>query len=269
MSIKLMSLVWDCKKFDGSKLNLLLALADFANDDGYCWPSIPVIADKIRKTERQTTRLLQQLESAGFISVIESGNGRGVKSIYRLETAIITKIKDDIQGKLTKIKDDIQGKKDDIQGKKDDIQRAKRVTSSATTLYIDPSSDPSLDPSLDPSSSIRSTNDDDDDESINLSLSPHFLVSKDIAETMPEWTGAETFMRTLDEGQLIALTSWLYLWFLGKYPEEMSKYKRWPLAGVENVVGKIITQARAGNVAPLNEEHRELLSGELKERMGL
>ena len=262
-----MSLVWDSGKLNGSELLALLALADFANDEGYCWPSVPRIAKRIRTSERQAIRVLRSIGERGFIAIVESGNGRGSPTMYRIELASLTEKKDDIQGKLTKKKDDIQGKKGDIQGKKGDIQGQKRVTSSASTLYIDPSSDPSLDPSLDPSSSIQANNDDDDDDSINLSLSPHFLVAKEIAETMPEWTGAEAFMFTLDEGQLIALASWLYLWFLGKHPKEMSKYKRWPLAGVENVVGKIITQARAGNVAPLVEEHRELLSNELKERM--
>jgi len=41
MSIKVMSYVWEASKAKGSELLLLLAIADHAADDGYCWPGIP------------------------------------------------------------------------------------------------------------------------------------------------------------------------------------------------------------------------------------
>ena len=50
MSIKLMSEIWDNEDpgLSGSRLNILLCLADHANDDGVCWPSIPRIAKRVR-----------------------------------------------------------------------------------------------------------------------------------------------------------------------------------------------------------------------------
>jgi len=40
MSIEHMTLVWKHSKKGGTALLLLLAIADFANDDGVAWPSL-------------------------------------------------------------------------------------------------------------------------------------------------------------------------------------------------------------------------------------
>jgi hypothetical protein len=39
MSIKVMSQVWEHSTRKGTRLLLLLALADFANDEGICYPA--------------------------------------------------------------------------------------------------------------------------------------------------------------------------------------------------------------------------------------
>lgn len=70
MSIKVMTWIWDNADAKGSELLLLLALADFAADDGYCWPTISTLAEKTRLSERQVFRLLQKLEDAGELTVI-------------------------------------------------------------------------------------------------------------------------------------------------------------------------------------------------------
>jgi hypothetical protein len=62
MSIKIMNQIWEHSKQKGSSLLLLLAIADHADDDGYCWPGIENLAQKIRMSDRQTTRILEQLE---------------------------------------------------------------------------------------------------------------------------------------------------------------------------------------------------------------
>ena len=58
MSIKVMNRVWDESQHKGSTLLLLLAIADHAADDGYCWPNVKTLAQKIRMSRRQTIRLL-------------------------------------------------------------------------------------------------------------------------------------------------------------------------------------------------------------------
>lgn len=83
MSIKYMTCVWEKSKQTGTNLLLLLALADHANDAGVCWPGIPHLARKVRRSERQTKRLIQQLIASGELEVAEGG-GRGHTNLYKI-----------------------------------------------------------------------------------------------------------------------------------------------------------------------------------------
>jgi len=65
-----MTRVWDQSAQKGSTLLLLLALADHAADDGFCWPGYKTLAQKIRMTERSVARKVQALEEAGELYVI-------------------------------------------------------------------------------------------------------------------------------------------------------------------------------------------------------
>lgn len=78
-----MAKVWESSKQSGSKLLLMLALADHANESGICWPGIESLAEKVRLSERHTKRLIQELIDEGEIEV-EHGCGRGNTSMYRL-----------------------------------------------------------------------------------------------------------------------------------------------------------------------------------------
>ncbi len=81
MSVKVMSRVWDESIHNGTALLLLLAIADHANDDGLCWPSVATLAAKARVQERQAQNLIAQLEAAGEL-VVRRGHGRRNTSIY-------------------------------------------------------------------------------------------------------------------------------------------------------------------------------------------
>ncbi len=70
MSIKVMSAVWEGAAADGGTLLVLLALADYANDQGVCWPSRASLAHKARLSERQVRRALAALRAAGAVDVI-------------------------------------------------------------------------------------------------------------------------------------------------------------------------------------------------------
>jgi hypothetical protein len=65
-----MTLVWDIHLPDSDKI-VLLALADNANDDGVCWPSIATIARKCSKDERTVQRVITRLKEAGHVSMVE------------------------------------------------------------------------------------------------------------------------------------------------------------------------------------------------------
>ena len=84
MSIKIMSQVWETGPSDRSELLVMLALADFSNDTGECWPSMKSIAAKARMTERGAQKILARLEAAGRVSITKGGGRHGC-NIYRIE----------------------------------------------------------------------------------------------------------------------------------------------------------------------------------------
>mgnify|MGYP000141283017 CR=1 FL=1 len=57
MSIRLMSLVWDTDLPQTEKL-VLLALADWSNDDGVSWPKQSTIAQRCSLTSERSVRRL-------------------------------------------------------------------------------------------------------------------------------------------------------------------------------------------------------------------
>lgn len=83
MSIGIMANVWKHAEHEGGTLLILLALADYANQDGIAWPSIKNLASKARLSERQTQSILRDLEKAGEIK-IEYETGRSNTNRYTL-----------------------------------------------------------------------------------------------------------------------------------------------------------------------------------------
>lgn len=81
MSIRVMTAVWERAPYRGGALIVLLALADWADDAGYCFPAIPSIAKKSRLTIRQVSNLLKKFKKDGAVS-IEAGGGRGSSNRY-------------------------------------------------------------------------------------------------------------------------------------------------------------------------------------------
>lgn len=67
MSIKLMSAAWGISLPDSQKL-VLLALADCANDEGHCWPSMAALAAKCSKSERTVQGVIKELVAVGHIT---------------------------------------------------------------------------------------------------------------------------------------------------------------------------------------------------------
>jgi hypothetical protein len=67
-----MTKVWDHSTQKGSTLLLLLALADHAADDGFCWPGVARLAKKIRMSERSVMRKIQDLERDKELAVSRS-----------------------------------------------------------------------------------------------------------------------------------------------------------------------------------------------------
>lgn len=78
-----MSQVWENGPDQQAERFVLLALADFANDAGECWPSIKAICGKVCMSERGVQTVIRRLESSGWLA-IETGNGRKGCSKYAI-----------------------------------------------------------------------------------------------------------------------------------------------------------------------------------------
>ena len=72
----MMTLIWDMRELSPVEKLALLALADWANDDGLAWPSIKQIADKTGCGERTVQRAFRTAETMGILTRTEvAGKG--------------------------------------------------------------------------------------------------------------------------------------------------------------------------------------------------
>jgi hypothetical protein len=100
VSIKVMGEVWDSSSAKGGARLVLLALADHANDEGYCHPSLARLAKKSALTERNVQFILRDLEARGEL-VVFRGAGRGhVSEYWVLPPNSVTRLK--VEGKTPK-----------------------------------------------------------------------------------------------------------------------------------------------------------------------
>lgn len=72
-----MSQVWESGPQDKAETLVLLALADFCNDDGECWPSVASIARKARMTERGAQKIIARLVGCGWVHIDQNAGRRG------------------------------------------------------------------------------------------------------------------------------------------------------------------------------------------------
>ncbi|WP_194271097.1 helix-turn-helix domain-containing protein [Zoogloea sp. 1C4] len=84
MSVRTLSKVWDGFPGGGSELLALLALADWSDDEGRCFPSMASIGRKTRLSEKQARRIVHNLEEAGFLRVIGGQTGGGMSRRYQI-----------------------------------------------------------------------------------------------------------------------------------------------------------------------------------------
>lgn len=87
MSVAVSSRVWRHSELSGSSLLILLALADWSDDDGRSYPSIKALAGKARLSERQVQKQLSSICTAGELEV-QCGMGPisqgGRSNLYRI-----------------------------------------------------------------------------------------------------------------------------------------------------------------------------------------
>lgn len=71
-----------------SELLLALAIADFANDEGVCWPGANRLSSRIRRSPRRVKELMAILRQKGFLEVAgRKSLSRGYVPILQLKRA--------------------------------------------------------------------------------------------------------------------------------------------------------------------------------------
>jgi hypothetical protein len=70
MSIREMSRVWEKSQAQRTSLLVMLALADMASDDGFCWPGQDTIAEKARTTRRSVISIIDDCVSSGELAYV-------------------------------------------------------------------------------------------------------------------------------------------------------------------------------------------------------
>ena len=86
MSIRIMSQVWNMEIDDSTAKLTLMALADFSDDEGYCYPSYEVLAKKISKSKRTAIRAVEKLTELGFLQKEkrELKDGTSSANLYKI-----------------------------------------------------------------------------------------------------------------------------------------------------------------------------------------
>lgn len=142
MSIKVSDLVWSgYSGAAGTEMVILLALADWCNDDGSCYPSIASIAKKARIQERHAKRVVHALIEDGWISVVGNANGgapgstrRYQLNLKRLDTGVMDDTPTGVADDTGVLRDTgVMGGIDGCHG------RSKRGVADDTQTVIEPS----------------------------------------------------------------------------------------------------------------------------------
>jgi transcriptional regulator with XRE-family HTH domain len=148
-----MSLVWERAPYTAGSLIVLLALADWANDEGVAWPSMERLALKARIDRRSAQRIVRQLEKDGVLE-IEHGGGRAKqhKYVLKMETATFCRpLCGEEKGDIS----DIKTATFDPERATSDAQRAtfdpERATPTSPDPLVEPLEDPLDEPSVEPS----------------------------------------------------------------------------------------------------------------------
>lgn len=86
MSVRTMAKVWDRSQHAGSELLMLLAIADFADDDGKAYPAVSTLATKCRMTGRNANLILAALRRSGELIVRQNEGPKGT-NLYQIAHA--------------------------------------------------------------------------------------------------------------------------------------------------------------------------------------
>jgi hypothetical protein len=85
MSIRAINWAWEQRVGKPSAKFVLATLADYASDDGKCWPSLRTIKIRTELSRDSVLRAIRFLKSKNLLTVIPRGDGRSALSnVYQL-----------------------------------------------------------------------------------------------------------------------------------------------------------------------------------------
>lgn len=79
----MLSRVWEHSRHGGTELLMLLAIADFADDEGRAYPGVATLAAKCRLQQRRANYILSALKASGELEVSSNTGPRGTNR-YRI-----------------------------------------------------------------------------------------------------------------------------------------------------------------------------------------
>jgi Helix-turn-helix domain len=87
LAIEAISEVWKHSTASGTRLLVLLAMADRARrEDGLCWPSVATVAKQARVNARSVQYHLQSLVKAGELRIVRAGgHGAADTTVYQIQ----------------------------------------------------------------------------------------------------------------------------------------------------------------------------------------
>lgn len=137
-----MAQLWDNGDPDlsGSKLLVVLCLADHSNDDGVCWPSINRLAERTRIDRRNIMRHLQSLEAMGYLEITRTPGRPNRYTVHATRGDITTRGKTITSGNSVT----------PTSGKIVTGTRGKIVTPPVVISPPEPSYNPNSEPSIQP-----------------------------------------------------------------------------------------------------------------------
>lgn len=183
MSARCTGNVWKHSRHKGSDLLVLLAIADYAKDDGSgAWPSVALLAEKTRLSERNVQYVLRKLEESGELTVERHAGPRGCH-LYNITVS-------EVEGaKIAPVRGaKIAGAK--IAGGA--TQRTEGVQTSVSGGAIAIAPDPLIDPSVDPSIYVVA------DAATRQKRKQRIPSDFGLSDRMVEWAKSKGFDKVLD-----------------------------------------------------------------------
>jgi hypothetical protein len=92
MSVRCITQVWDKSAHSGTDLLMLLALADYSDDEGNSYPAVASLARKCRMKTRNANYVIKALQVSGELRVLQNEGPRGTNR-YRIMLAQLGAVK--------------------------------------------------------------------------------------------------------------------------------------------------------------------------------